>query len=155
MQRDRTARPFGSFAAGLAMLMPVVALTIHQINAPALISASGDIDDAGQRSAGLILMALPLFYVFAVLLSFGAGQLLLRSGLRRLWHYIGFAALVALLIAAPVARASSQPEKFGWSDTLVAFLAFGAVFLACGGLGAACSWWFAVQPRSSSGERNT
>lgn len=156
MQRVRKSRPFvGSLVAGIAMLAPLAVIAIHQINASPLISPSGEIDDAGQRSAGLFFLVAPYLYVFAVLLCFAAGQFFRRSGLRRLWQYLGVAALISLLTAAPVARAASQPERFGWSDTLVAFLAIGGVLSACSALGAACWWWFVVQPVNSSGEHYT
>ena len=134
------------------MLLPVAAVAIYEMNASAIVSPNGDIDDAGQRSAGLFFVALPFLYVFAVLLCFGAGQLLVRSGLRRLWHYLAAAAAVSLLIAAPAARVASYPEKFGWSDTLIAFLVIGVLLLTCTGLGVACWWWLAVHPRNFSAE---
>lgn len=156
MQHARKPRPFvGSLIAGIAMLVPLVALAIHEINAPPLILPSGEVDDAGQRSAGLFFLAAPFLYVFAVLLSFAAGQLFRHSGLRRLWQYVAVAALISLLIAAPVARTASHPEKLGWSDTLIAFLAVGSVLFACSGLGAACWWWFVVQPTNSRAEDYT
>jgi len=156
MQRSRKPRPFvASLVAGIAMLLPLAALAIHEIIAPSLILPSGEVDDAGQRSAGLFFLAAPFLYVVAVLLCFAAGQLFRRCGLRRLWQYVGVAALISLLIAAPVARAASHPEKFGWSDTLIAFLAIGSVLFACSALGAACWWWFAVQPTDFRGEHYT
>ena len=156
MQRTRKSRPFvGSLVAGIATLLPVAALAIHEINAPPLILPNREVDDAGQRSAGLFFLAAPFLYVFAVLLCFAAGQLFRRSGLRRLWQYVGVAALISLLIAAPVARAASHPEKFGWSDTLIAFFTIGSVLFVCSALGAACWWWFAVQPTDFRGEHYT
>ena len=129
-----------SLVAPICALAPLLLLGAWEAGQPVRI-VDGEPDDAPLRSLGVLLIALPVIYVVMSILAYAVGSTFRRLGMRSLRKFVGASAAIALALAVIVGLSSSQPQRFGVQDSLIAVAAFSAVFLLCVVPGAAC-WWY-------------
>ena len=136
-----------SYAAAFIVLLPILAMAASELYAEPTGSLDAEhVDDSGMRAVGLVFIAAPFMYLLAVPVSYAAGLLLMKLGLRRLRRFLAGAAAIALLTALVVGMGCAALAGSGSSQTLQV-IGIGAVFLVASTLPAALCWWYlAVSP---------
>lgn len=148
---DRRPHPvLASFVAALAMIVPLAVMCFVEINSAPLVLPSGEVDDAGMRGAGVMLLALPFIYMICVVLCHASGYILLRFGIRKLRQFLLFPLVVSVALGLLATLTLNGRSKIEATDIAIPFLTIAAVLGAIGCVGAAVWWWLAVKPYNSS-----
>lgn len=129
-----------SLVAPICALAPLLLLGAWEAIQPVRM-IDGEPDDAPLRSLGVLLIALPFIYVVMSILAYAVGSTFRRFGMRSLRAFLSASGAIALALALIVGLSSSQPERFGVQDVLIAVASFATLFLLCVVPGAAC-WWY-------------
>jgi hypothetical protein len=138
-----------SFAAAAVALLPVLAMTVFEINTrPSGVVDPSQTDDAGYRGAGLALAAAPFLYMAAVPVCYAVGALLASLGLRRLGGFLAGTVGVALCLGLIAGLILSAPSRFGLGDIALSVAASATLFLITALPAALCWWFFALRPRN-------
>jgi hypothetical protein len=144
------SRPvLASLLAPIVGLLPLLALAVYGLYAPVLI-INGEADDTPQRSAGLLLISLPIIYVVFVVFAFAAGKILIKFGLYLLSHFLIFSTVVSLLLAILLGILIFDYKNNGFQDFAIAVFSFAVLFLIVSLPSAACWWYLTKVPSKLS-----
>jgi len=138
-----------SYLAAAIALLPLLLITLFQIfGASPGVDASGEPDDAGYRSAGLVLAVMPFVYIGAVLVCYAVGVLLVALRLRRLSSFLGGAAGVGVALGAGASLLFAVLSGLSLWDCAVSAAGIMVLSLLAVLPAASCWWFLVVRPQT-------
>jgi hypothetical protein len=151
MQLPSRSRPvIASFAAGAVALLPLLLVVLAEINAE-----PAHVDDAGTRSAALVLLAAPFLYLIVVPICYVVGSIFVRLRFLSLARFVTGAAVLALVAGFGLGLMIASPSRFGVRALLISIAASSSLALVAALPAAFCWWLLAVRTHNLLLQRTT
>jgi len=135
-----------SFLAAGAALLPVLLMALSEIsNVPSGVVALAELDDAGDRGAGLVVAAMPFLYLVAVPICYAVGAMLHSFRPVRLRSFLAGATCIALVLGLVVGVPLGASARFDAKDLAITVGVTTMLSLVTVLPAAFCGWLVAVR----------